>query len=46
MKYDPITVTADSYLSNYAQIMARNRISGILVFNTINNLVVWNNYKN
>jgi CBS domain-containing protein len=39
MKYDPITVTPDSYLSNAAQIMTRNRISGIPVVNTINNLV-------
>jgi CBS domain-containing protein len=39
MKYDPITVTPDSYLSNAAQIMTRNRISGIPVVSTINNLV-------
>jgi len=35
MKY----VISDSYLSKAAQIMTRNRISGLPVVNTINNLV-------
>ncbi len=39
MKYDPITVISDSYFSKAAQIMIRNRISGIPVVNTINNLI-------
>lgn len=39
MKYDPITVIPDSYLSKAAQIMTMNSISGIPVVNTINNLV-------
>ncbi|HYA83619.1 MAG TPA: CBS domain-containing protein [Candidatus Bathyarchaeia archaeon] len=39
MKYDPITVIPDSYLSKAGQIMTRNRISGIPLVNTINNLV-------
>lgn len=39
MKHDPITITPDSYLFNAAQIMTRNKISGIPVVNTICNLV-------
>ena len=39
MKYNPITVSPDSYLHKAAQIMRANRISGIPVVNTINNLV-------
>jgi len=34
MKYDPITVIPDSYLSKVAQIMTKNMVSGIPVVNT------------
>lgn len=39
MKYDPITIDSDSYLFRAAQIMINNRISGIPVVNSIDNLV-------
>lgn len=39
MKYDPITITEGSDLVEAAQIMVRNRISGLPVVNTNNDLV-------
>jgi CBS domain-containing protein len=39
MRYDPITISSDSYLFRAAQIMTNNRISGIPVVNSIDNLV-------
>jgi acetoin utilization protein AcuB len=39
MKYDPITITSDSDLAEAANIMVRNRISGIPVVDSDNILV-------
>lgn len=39
MKYDPITIAKDSDLAEAAQIMARNRISGLPVVDSNNDLV-------
>ncbi len=39
MKYDPITITKDSDLAEAAQIMIRNRISGLPVVDANNDLV-------
>lgn len=39
MKHDPITVTKDSDLADAAQIMTRNRISGLPVVDSNDNLV-------
>lgn len=39
MKYDPITITESSDLAEAAQIMVRNRISGLPVVDTNNDLV-------
>ncbi len=39
MKYDPLTITGESDLSDAAQIMVRNRISGLPVVDPSNNLV-------
>jgi CBS domain-containing protein len=39
MKHNPITVTREADLTEAAQIMSRNRISGLPVVNSVNNLV-------
>jgi CBS domain-containing protein len=39
MKHNPITVTRDSDLTEAAQIMSNNRISGLPVVNSVDNLV-------
>jgi CBS domain-containing protein len=39
MKYDPITITSDSDLAEAANIMVRNRISGIPAVDSDNILV-------
>jgi CBS domain-containing protein len=38
MKHDPITVTGDADLIEAAQIMSNNRISGLPVVNSVDNL--------
>jgi CBS domain-containing protein len=39
MKHSPITVTRDADLTDAAQIMSNNRISGLPVVNSVDNLV-------
>ena len=39
MKYNPITITRDADLTEAAQIMSNNRISGLPVVNSVDNLV-------
>jgi CBS domain-containing protein len=39
MKYKPITITRDADLTEAAQIMSNNRISGLPVVNSVDNLV-------
>ncbi len=39
MKHNPITVARDTDLTNAAQIMTNNRISGLPVVNSIDKLV-------
>ncbi len=39
MKHNPITVTREADLTEAAQIMSNNRISGLPVVNSVDNLV-------